>query len=198
MKNKILLAFILLFLGSGVFAQSVDLRLLNYINSPPNSHDHTWVSFTNASLYIDAATPVTMLAVGFASDDKELKIKGLNTGISLAIAGGVSFVLKDITKRDRPFVTYPDIIFAKAHETDYSFPSGHTSLAFATATSLSMSFPKWYVIAPSFLYASAVGYSRLYLGVHYPSDVFAGAVVGAGSAFLTFKAQKWLSKKKNH
>jgi membrane-associated phospholipid phosphatase len=67
---------------------------------------------------------------------------------------------------------------------DPSFPSGHTSMAFSLATSVSLAYPKWYVIFPSYLWAGAVGYSRMDLGVHYPSDVLFGAALGAGSAYL--------------
>lgn len=83
--------------------------------------------------------------------------------------------------RKRPFVTYPDLITKKSEAGSPSFPSGHTSQAFATATSLSLAYPKWYVIAPSLLWAGAVGYSRMELGVHYPSDVLVGALIGIGS-----------------
>jgi membrane-associated phospholipid phosphatase len=81
----------------------------------------------------------------------------------------------------------------------YSFPSGHTSDAFALATSVTVAYPKWYIIAPAFTWATAVGYSRMHLGVHYPKDVIAGAIVGAGSAYLSCKINKWLfpAKKTN-
>jgi undecaprenyl-diphosphatase len=71
---------------------------------------------------------------------------------------------------------------------EYSFPSGHTSSSFSAVTALSRAYPKWYVIAPSFLWAASVGYSRMYLGVHYPTDVTAGAVLGVGTSF----AMGWL------
>ena len=72
-----------------------------------------------------------------------------------------------------------------------SFPSGHTSLAFSTAASLSIQFNKWYVTLPAYLWAGSVAYSRMYLGVHYPTDVLGGAAVGIGSAYLAH----WLNQK---
>ncbi len=60
-----------------------------------------------------------------------------------------------------------------------------------------MAYPKWYIIAPSFAWASAVGYSRMALGVHYPSDVLAGAIIGSGSAYLCYKLNKWVNKKQS-
>ena len=104
--------------------------------------------------------------------------------------------MKHTINRKRPFETYSDIEQATS-SLGKSFPSGHTSLAFATATSLSVAYPKWYVIAPSFVWAGAVGYSRMHLGVHYPSDVFAGAIIGSGSAYLSYKANKWINKKRS-
>jgi membrane-associated phospholipid phosphatase len=69
-------------------------------------------------------------------------------------------------------------------------------MAFATATSLSLVCPKWYVILPSFTYASLMGYSRMYLGVHYPSDVLIGALIGSGSAYLSHYIYKKIIKEK--
>ncbi len=48
---------------------------------------------------------------------------------------------------------------------------------------------------PAYAYAATVGYSRMYLGVHYPSDVLGGALVGAGSSLLTWELQRLLNKK---
>ena len=76
-----------------------------------------------------------------------------------------------------------------------SFPSGHTSDAFSLATALSIVYPKWYVVVPAYAWAVTVGYSRMALGVHYPGDVLAGALIGAGSAYLCFRGQLWLQKK---
>ncbi len=117
-------------------------------------------------------------------------------GETFLVSAFISTALKYSFKRERPFKTYPDLE-KEASGGGYSFPSGHTSDAFATATALSIAFPKWYVIAPSFVWAGAVGYSRMDLGVHYPSDVLAGAIVGSGSAYLTYKLNKWINKKTN-
>jgi membrane-associated phospholipid phosphatase len=93
--------------------------------------------------------------------------------------------LKKIVNRPRPFVTYSDIFQKDSHVGPYSFPSGHTSSAFALATSVSLCYPQWYIVAPMALWAITVGYSRMYLGVHYPSDVLVGALIGSGCAVLT-------------
>lgn len=125
-----------------------------------------------------------------AKKDISEKRKPLVIAASLGADAIITFGLKYSVNRPRPFVTYPDII-KKSDAGSKSFPSGHTSSAFALATSLSLEYPKWYVIVPSYMWACTVGYSRMRLGVHYPSDVFAGAVIGAGCAWAGW----WLNKK---
>lgn len=137
--------------------------------------------------------PITIGIAGLIRHDEKMINCAGQIVVASAINLGATLALKYSINRDRPFLTYPDII-NKANEGSPSFPSGHTSSAFATATSLSLNFPKWYVIVPSYLWAGTVGYSRMYLGVHYPGDVLGGMITGAGSAFLTFKLNKWLQK----
>ena len=198
LKQKVLYIPLFLFFSISVaLGQGNDLKWLDKINSPVNpTTDKAWQFISNSVTPISLATPITMFVMGQATHNKELKIKSYKSGISLFVAGAISSTLKITVQRPRPFETYPNIIYQKTEVGSHSFPSGHTNFAFATATSLSLTFPKWYVIVPAYSYAAAVGYSRMYLGVHYPSDVLAGALIGAGSALLTWKAQKWITKKR--
>jgi membrane-associated phospholipid phosphatase len=191
------ITFILLFIFSGVgVCQNTDIDLLREINTHRNKNlDGTFKLITNSVGTVSFGTPIIVIGTGLLAKDSSLTQKGIYMGVSIIVASGISTVMKFAFNRERPYVTYP-FIEKMTSGGSPSFPSGHTSDAFATATSLSIAFPKWYVITPSFLWASGVGYSRMHLGVHYPSDVLVGALVGAGSSYLCFKAQKWLNKKR--
>ena len=181
---------------SNLFSQNFDINTLRSINLNRNQNlDETFKQITNSYAAISIGTPLTLYAVGLIKKDSILKKEALLIGESVAASIFITIATKRIIKRDRPFVTYPEIEKLTSGG-GYSLPSGHTSIAFATATSLTMTYPKWYVIVPAFGWASAIGYSRMHLGVHYPTDVLAGALIGSGSAYLTFKINKWLDKKK--
>lgn len=190
---KYIQVILLLLLPFTVCSQNLDIRILRQINEHRNVHlDGTFKTISNSVSPISIAAPILIFGTGMIEKDQELKQKGLMIGASFLATTIFANGLKHAVNRARPFETYPDIQKLSAGGSS-SFPSGHTSDAFSTATSLSLAFPKWYVIAPSYTYAALVGYSRMHLGVHYPSDVLAGAFVGAGSAFLCYKAQKWLN-----
>ncbi|MFD0766782.1 phosphatase PAP2 family protein [Mucilaginibacter lutimaris] len=133
--------------------------------------------------YGDVGVPAALLVGGIITNDSKMRQNSLYIASSTAISYGVMLLLKHLVKRPRPFVQNINIVpVYRASST--SFPSGHAASTFSTAMALSNAYPKWYVIAPSFLWAGSVSYSRSYLGVHYPTDVTAGASLGVGTALL--------------
>ena len=93
-------------------------------------------------------------------------------------------VLKPLIDRTRPYyvLDYTPLIPPVG---DPSFPSGHTSASFAAATAIYAINKKWGIAAYAF--AAVMGFSRLYLGVHFPTDVLAGALVGIVAAMVIIK-----------
>lgn len=178
-------------------AQNIDIRLLRSFNSPESLQSDKYFKFASDSHgYIEFAVPAGIMTAGLIKKDDKL-VRDACVIISATVVNlGITAALKYSINRDRPFITYTDIT-KKSGAGSPSFPSGHTSAAFATATSLSLAYPKWYVITPSYLWAGTVGYSRMHLGVHYPSDVLAGALIGSGCAWLTYTVNKKLTKGKH-
>lgn len=194
MTRRILLIIILI-IPCRVYSQNIDIRLLRYFNSPESlPSDKVFQFFSNSEPYLIAVVPVTLSITGLIRHDETMFHKSCVAAAAVIVNSGVTLALKYSVNRTRPFITYPDIV-RKSHAGSPSFPSGHTSSAFALATSLSLSYPKWYVIAPVYTWAGTVAFSRMDLGVHYPSDVLAGAAIGAGSAWLTHIVNKKLSRK---
>lgn len=189
-------SFVLILLSFWLFesnAQSIDLRLLQSFNSPSPRHDKFWIGISQSAIPVSIATPLCFYILGQSKHWPEGKNQAFVAAGSLAMNSMITFGLKYSIQRERPYVTHQDI-FKKTKTGPYSFPSGHSSLAFATATNLSLAYPKWYVAVPAYLWAGSVGYSRMHLGVHYPSDVLAGALVGCLSGFLAHKMNQKMMK----
>jgi membrane-associated phospholipid phosphatase len=130
---------------------------------------------------VNVAVPAGVFAGGVISSDKGTRQNALYIASSSAVNLLVTTLIKKIVRRPRPFNGQVKIN-AVYHPGSTSFPSGHTSSSFTTATALSQVYNKWYVIAPAYLWAGSVSYSRMYLGVHYPTDVAAGAILGTSTA----------------
>lgn len=133
--------------------------------------------------YIDVGVPAGLLIGGIIGNNNQMRQNALYIASSTAISYGAMLLIKHITKRRRPFVQNINIV-SVYRASGTSFPSGHATSTFSTATALSRAYPKWYVIAPSYLWAGSVAYSRMYLGVHYPTDITAGGILGTGTALL--------------
>ena len=196
--------FILLFVTFLTFsyetnAQNWDIRTLENINNNPNPFLKDYSIFISESTTAAAfAAPAALGIAAIVKNDDEMLKNALYIGASLLADGAMTYGFKVAFNRSRPYVDYPELIEPYRPFHSKSMPSGHTSLAFAAATSLTLKYPKWYVIAPSYFWACSVGYSRMNLGVHYPSDVIAGAVLGIGSAYLTLLVNEWFWGKLNN
>ena len=186
------LILLLLLCAQSCLSQNLDIRLLNSLHA---TRDKTWDETFNTiswTVYpVSLAVPLAQYIHGIATNDMKSIEYGVQSTTALVVNTAITYGLKHTIKRDRPYVTYPQYV-PYEHDSSPSFPSGHTSYAFTTATDLSIQYPKWYVIGPAYLWAGAVGYSRIHMGAHYPSDVIAGAIVGAASAYVSYQGNKWL------
>ncbi|HYW95422.1 MAG TPA: phosphatase PAP2 family protein [Bacteroidales bacterium] len=192
---KVWFLICLVFPGVMSFSQNPDIDLLRYINHHRNpALDNTFRTISDMAGPVAVATPFVLFGVSYLAQDTCMRHNSIYIGASLASAAVITTILKYSIDRKRPFSKYPDVV-KLADGGSPSFPSGHTSDAFALATSLSLAYPKWYVIVPAYAWSSTVAFSRMDLGVHYPTDVLAGALIGAGTAWLCYKGQQYLHRK---
>ena len=141
--------------------------------------------------YVWIAIAIVLLFV------KNYRKVGLMVGASLL--GSLVFnnmLIKNIVARPRPYRMIETLTILIPEPGEYSFPSGHTSSSFAAGVVLYLMLPKKYGI-PAMVLAFLIGISRLYVGVHYPTDVLGGMVMGTLIATAVVKAtEKLLMKKK--
>lgn len=107
-----------------------------------------------------------------------------------------NLILKPLIDRPRPWLLVEGLVNIVNEPDPRSFPSGHTSAAFAAGTALFRTLPKWWYRAVVMAAAILMGLSRLYVGVHYPSDVLAGALVGAFCGWAGGKLLSLLEERK--
>jgi membrane-associated phospholipid phosphatase len=168
-------------------AQNLDIEILRSINVGRSQRlDPAFKFVSKTATPVSLGLPLTYLVLGGLNKNKAQFNLGWKTGITIASAMTISTILKYVINRPRPYEKYDDI---QALSSDFtpSFPSGHTTSAFCTATTLSLLYPKWYVIVPSYAWASMVAYSRLHMGMHYPLDVLGGVIIGMGTSYLCYR-----------
>lgn len=125
---------------------------------------------------------------------------GLSVGLAL-LAGLLvgNLFLKNVVGRIRPYDLDPSVMLLIDRLTDFAFPSGHTLASFGAATALTVRYRRAGIAALTL--AALIAFSRLYLFVHYPTDVLAGAVLGVCmgllGCLLVDKLWPYLTKNKN-
>lgn len=130
-----------------------------------------WISHSGNGYYY----PLLPLLIYLTVPEKALPflIAGL---IAYGLELPLYKLLKSLIKRDRPCESLENVHKRITPSDRFSFPSGHTAAAFVIVVLLGHFFP-WLTI-PAILWASLVGFSRIYLGVHYPTDILAGMAIG--------------------
>ena len=112
------------------------------------------------------------------------------TGVTALLALGLgalitNVALKNMVARIRPYEVIEGLVLLVKEQSDFSFPSGHSCASFAAAVVYYKMLPKKYGISAVIL-AALIAFSRLYVGVYYPSDVIAGSVIGILAALLAY------------
>ncbi len=167
----------------------IDRRLFKLINGLP----HTTTSDRYVSVLSDLGEGLGWVAGGIAlailGGPKGRRAGAATAAASLAATYVVQTRVKPIFRRVRPFVNREARV-AGIRPADHSFPSGHTASSFAAATALAFFYPRAAPLAYGL--ATAVGVSRVHLGVHFPSDAAVGGVIGVGIGTLG----AWVFKKR--
>ena len=154
--------------------------------------DPVFVALTHAGSYGAVWVALALVA---AWRSRRLQVLVLVVLADLA-AEGIADVLKAAIPRRRPPLVYPRPKPLVHDPHSHAFPSGHSTTSFACATMLALSYPR---LAPAFyVLAAAIAYSRVYVGVHWPGDVVAGALLGIAIALLlraASRSQSWRGRR---
>ncbi|WP_051271050.1 undecaprenyl-diphosphatase [Shimazuella kribbensis] len=169
----------------------MDYQLFQWINHFEGQYfwwDHFFESLTSYGPYVYIAI-LFILAIRPSS-----RLAAVNGFLTAIFAIGVNFSIGLFTYRPRPFVAH-HVHMLLPHVADSSFPSDHTTGSMAIA--LAICFYNRKLGIPLILVALLIGFSRIYVGHHYPTDVLGGILIGAVTAFLIYQlgiGQKILEK----
>jgi undecaprenyl-diphosphatase len=140
---------------------------------------------------------IILLLISFIKGGRTGKITAVGVLILIALTDQFSsHILKDLVHRLRPCIVLPDAYTPMGCTGTYSFPSSHAFNNFAAATFIYRFFPKlkWAL----FITAVLISVSRIYLGLHYPSDVLGGAILGSLVGYFFALLVQWIEKRITH
>ncbi|GIV61278.1 MAG: phosphatase PAP2 family protein [Rhodothermaceae bacterium] len=181
---------------------SLDVRLLRQLYRADLPGLDTYLYAVDATAYpVFFGGPGLAWGYAFAAGDRHDRAAAYRLSVSVLATTASVLAIKHLVRRPRPYAVLPDVRarvgthrrYPEPVRDPYAFPSGHAALAFAVAVSWSLSHPRAYVVAPGLIWAASVSLSRVRFGVHYPSDVLAGAALGTGLAVLLHLARDTLA-----
>ena len=160
-------------------AMELDVRLFHRvyaINAPGFARTMHAIDWSAIPVF---GVGIASVGIGIIRDDNTSSAF-YRLAASELLAAGLGFAVKSRVRRPRPYATHLSIT-PRAHVywwDEFAFPSVHAAVAFAAVTSWTLSHPGFLTAASGYLWATGVALSRVWLGVHYPSDVFVGAILG--------------------
>jgi undecaprenyl-diphosphatase len=175
---------------SGILNQNITVFYLINTGMDNNVFDFLMPLITNFGSVIAWAVVCGLLFLFGGEKGKKVALLGL---AALFISNVAVYLLKFVIAEPRPFLTLPNVDLLVYENEIYSFPSGHTASSFAAAVVIGLSYKlnlknrNYRLIYPLLAFAAVIGFSRIYVGVHYPLDVIFGAVVGILSGLLILK-----------
>ena len=184
----------------------MDIELLNWVFTTIHLGDFDWLTnivkvltyFGDSKVGIGYMVIALILII-----PKKTRWLGLTVALSIALDFLlVNITIKNLVARPRPWLDAEavfnheslfGILGAEVEPSEYSFPSGHTAVTFAISIALACRY-KWKAL-PAIIIACIVALSRIYLCVHYPSDVVAGIIVGSTCGVVAYFAIKAVEKR---
>ncbi len=164
----------------------MEWSILHALNEFLHRHDGVedpLVFYLNASELLFAATLVVLFALAHGERWREWRRAAFAAGLSAGLALAAGAVISHIVDRPRPFVADPgQLHLFVSHSADGSFPSDHATASFAIAVAIVLRKRSWGIVALAAATVLSVG--RVAVGVHYPTDVLAGAALGAAAALV--------------
>jgi undecaprenyl-diphosphatase len=168
----------------------VDWRIFHALNDQLAGHrtaQDAVRSFNSYAIFVLIVAAVALWLLARPGGSLRLKLATAGAACSAALALVANAVLGKIWYQDRPFVDHPaQTVVVQHHAADNAFPSDHASVAFAIA--FAVLFVAWRLGIVFMAFALAIGFGRIFEGVHYPSDVLASFLVGLGAALVVVVA----------